>query len=174
MNKAILDLNKFKAEKTQQEINEFLMNWKIIPGINMWLKVRKFDLNEPIFVTKTGSHTLTFFQGKDPVNKLIMVVNRNKDTINDIKHLLNTHTVVAFDNVHEANLFMVHNKPNLIVIPKNLKISRSLTYNDYVKKFYPGLNVITINSGSDKNLINLKISRQEYIQTIVKKYNNGI
>lgn len=173
MNKAVLDLNVFKDVKNQ-DIESFMSDWKTIPGINMWLKVRKFDLNEPIFVTKSGNHTLTFFQGKDPVNKLIVVVNRNKSAINDIKHLLSDHTIVSFTNVHDANLFMTNNKPNIIVIPKNLKISRSLTYNDYVKKFYPGLKVITTNSGSGKDLINLKVPRNEYIKSLQKENTNVI
>lgn len=118
-----------------------------------------------------------WFKKQKQFLKTVVVVNRNKDTANRIKGLLGNHTVFTFDNVHEANLFMSHNKPHTVIIPKNLKISRSLVYSDYIKKFHPLSKVVTINSGTDNNFIDLKLTRQKYIESLLplwKEYTNEI
>lgn len=161
MKKAVLDLSVFK-----NETEGFVADWKIIPGIDMWLKIRKFDMTKPILTARTGKHSLTFFQTVEAAKKTVVIVNKNKDAVNDLKNLLKVHTVHSFENVDDANFFMNFYKPDLIVMPKNLRISRSLMYKDYVKKFFPKVNVVTVNAGAETTTINLKITREEYMESL--------
>lgn len=177
MIKAVLNLNT-NAFAGYQHL-DLEKSWRDINVIQLWLKARGFDLSLPIFVTKDEEdNTLTFFQTIKNPNKTVILVHPNPKVRSQLQDSLKQdgHIVHAFAKVKDANIqiyTMAQNGSQLdsIIVPKNLKVFHSLTYEIYLNRAFPKYKVLTVDDKEYRDYINMNLTKNEYMGTI---FNNQI
>jgi hypothetical protein len=173
MIKATLHLDTIKSNT--YHCLELEQNWRSIPSINVWLKVRGFNLSNPVMVTANISdNSLTFFQSASNSPKNIVLVHPNSQVLQDLYTSLRDagHTVHAFTKVEKANQHiqsMIDNNQTLnkIVVPRNLEVGYNFTYKQFLQKTFPKYQVLTIDKRRYRDTINLKLNKEQYIQSIM-------
>lgn len=158
---AVLDLN--QTVFSCYHLAELELNWRNTPAIRIWLKVRQFDLSEPINVSKNEEkNTLTFSQTKPILSKTVMIVHPNPKILEQLTTSVKEqgHNVLPFIKVKDATAqlkLMFENKHKLdkIVVPKNLKVYHNFTYEKYLNKKFPSYGVITVDNREYRETIKL-------------------
>lgn len=158
MIKATLNLN--ETSYKNYNIQELHSNWRKYPVIKMWLKLRRFDLANPIFVdSDLDFNTLTFSQSNSNLSRNIVLVHPNPDILKQLTDSLVKagHQVTSFKKVQDANWELGSGQPiDSIIIPENLKVSTGCTYKNYLNHKFPNLKVLTVDKRNYRETLNLK------------------
>lgn len=141
--------------------------WKEFPAIRMYLKVRKFDLSLPVFVTKNDTE-ITFFQNVINRTKSVIVVHPNPNILKQLTVSLKNdgHSVFGFRRVKDANLRLnklieTNDQIDYVVAPTNLQVSFNFTYKEFLNKMFPKINVLTVDNNNYRDTINLTKFQKE-------------
>lgn len=162
MIKATLNIN--DTSYAGYNILELEQNWRNFPAINIWLKVRRFDLTLPIFVTPNHEeNSLTFFQTQSNITRHVVLVHPNPDVLSQLTEGLKAagHSVTSFKRVEEANIELNNIKEknypiDFVIVPTKLKVGAGYTYKNYLNHKYPNLNVLTVDKSEYRDTINMR------------------
>lgn len=160
MLKASIDLS--QAEFKSYENLNLEQDWIQVPAIRMYLKARRFDISQPVFVSK-DDNVLNFYQSIKSVPRNVIVIHPNPKILDQIVTSLKRegHSVFGFKRVKEANTRITEFDKNQtvidnIVVPINLEVSYNYTYKEFLNKNFPKYKVLTIDKKDYRDTINMK------------------
>lgn len=148
MVKASLNLESFKQKGITGEMAvNFAQDWKSIPHIYKWLRIRGFNVECPIMVSEEKGQ-LIFFQKPNSTPKTILIIHPDVEYKESLVKAMKEagHSPYAFATTEEAikHVSLLKNYEitvDLFILPQDLKTSSNILAALLLKRLFPSVKV---------------------------------